>query len=65
MMTMRTNTVELRAITKMNDGSEAIQTGIYVFEDTTIKEIKELMMRNVRNLRVDSVEFDIYDKEED
>lgn len=49
----------------MNDGSEAIQTGIYVFEDTTIKEIKELMMRNVRNLRVDSVEFDIYDKEED
>ena len=59
------NTVELRAITKMNDGSEVIQTGIYVFEDTTIKEIKELMMRNVRNLRVDSVEFDIYDKEED
>jgi hypothetical protein len=59
------NTVELRAITRMNDGSEAIQTGIYVFEDTTIKEVKELMMRNVRNLRVDSVEFDIYDKEED
>lgn len=59
------NTVELRAITKMNDGSEVIQTGIYVFEDTTIKEVKELMMRNVRNLRVDSVEFDIYDKEED
>ena len=59
------NTVELRAITKMNDGSEAIQTGIYVFEDTTIKEVRELMMRNVRNLRVDSVEFDIYDKEED
>lgn len=59
------NTVELRAITRMNDGSEAIQTGIYVFEDTTIKEIKELMMRNVRNLRVDAVEFDIYDKEED
>lgn len=59
------NTVELRAITRMNDGSEVIQTGIYVFEDTTIKEIKELMMRNVRNLRVDSVEFDIYDKEED
>lgn len=59
------NTVELRAITRMNDGSEVIQTGIYVFEDTTIKEIKELMMRNVRNLRVDAVEFDIYDKEED
>lgn len=59
------NTVELKAITRMNDGSEVIQTGIYVFEDTTIKEIKELMMRNVRNLRVDSVEFDIYDKEED
>lgn len=59
------NTVELRAITRMNDGSETIQTGIYVFEDTTIKEIKELMMRNVRNLRVDAVEFDIYDKEED
>ena len=59
------NTVELRAITKMNDGSEVIQTGIYVFEDTTIKEVKELMMRNVRNLRVDAVEFDIYDKEED
>lgn len=59
------NTVELRAITRMNDGSEAIQTGIYVFEDTTIKEIRELMMRNVRNLRVDAVEFDIYDKEED
>ena len=59
------NIIELRAITRMNDGSEAVQTGIYVFEDTTIKEIKELMMRNVRNLRVDSVEFDIYDKEED
>lgn len=59
------NTIELRAITRMNDGSEAIQTGIYVFEDTTIKEIRELMMRNVRNLRVDAVEFDIYDKEED
>lgn len=62
---MTMNTVELRAITRMNDGSEAIQTGIYVFEDTTIKEIRELMMRNVRNLRVDAVEFDIYDKEED
>lgn len=59
------NTVELRAITKMNDGSEVIQTGIYVFENTTIREVKELMMRNVRNLRVDAVEFDIYDKEED
>lgn len=59
------NIIELRAITRMNDGSEAVQTGIYVFEDTTIKEIKELMMRNVHNLRVDSVEFDIYEKEED
>ena len=59
------NIIELRAITRMNDGSEAIQTGIYVFEDTTIKEIKELMMGNVHNLRVDSVEFDIYNKEED
>ena len=59
------NIIELRAITRMNDGSEAVQTGIYVFEDTTIKEIKELMMRNVHNLRVDSVEFDIYNKEED
>ena len=59
------NIIELRAITRMNDGSEAVQTGIYVFEDTTIKEIRELMMRNVRNLRVDSVEFDIYNKEED
>ena len=59
---MGRKTVELRAISSLEDGSEAVQTGIYVFEDTTIAQIRNLMSNGVNNMKVDRVEFDAYDK---
>lgn len=38
------DTVELCAVWKRDDGMELVQTGIYVFDDTTIKDIRKLMM---------------------
>lgn len=56
--------VELRAIMKLNDGTEAVQTGIYVFESTTLKSVCELMENGIRGHKVTSVEFDLWDVEE-
>lgn len=39
---MGKKTVELRAVADYA-GHEVVQTGIYVFEDTTIAQIRELM----------------------
>lgn len=60
-------TVELRAVWKLDNGSEQVQTGIYVFENTTIKEMRELMESyKSRGEKVpDYVEFNVVDKEED
>lgn len=41
-------TVELRAICRLSDGTELIQTGIYVFKDTTIEHILKIMEKGIR-----------------
>ena len=62
-------TVELRAVIKLKDGREVVQTGIYVFSDTTIDQIRELMKKgiNIEGIRcpVAYVEIDMKDKEEE
>ena len=62
-------TVELRAVVRLKDGSEIVQTGIYVFEDTTIAQIRELMENGITiegiRMPVAYVEIDIKDKEEE
>ena len=64
---MSRETVELRAVVKLKDGSEIVQTGIYVFEDTTIAQIRELMENGITiegiRVPVAYVEIDIKDKE--
>lgn len=35
--------VEVCAIWKRDDGTELVQTGIYVFDITTIREVRELL----------------------
>lgn len=66
---MGRKTVELRAVVRLKDGTEIIQTGIYVFEDTTLASIRDLMKNGVviEGIRVPVayVEFDMKDKEED
>ena len=66
---MSRKTVELRAVVKLKDGSEIVQTGIYVFEDTTIAQIRELMENGITiegiRVPVAYVEIDIKDKEEE
>lgn len=66
---MSRKTVELRAIVKLKDGSEIVQTGIYVFEDTTIAQIRELMENGITiegiRVPVAYVEIDMKDKEEE
>lgn len=61
--------MELRAVVKLKDGSEIVQTGIYVFEDTTIAQIRELMENGITiegiRVPVAYVEIDIKDKEEE
>ncbi len=57
-------TVELRAIMRLDDGRELVQTGIYVFESATLKSICELMENGIRGHKVTSVEFDLWDVEE-
>lgn len=44
---MSRETVELRAVVRLKDGSEVMQTGIYVFSDTTISQIRELMKKGI------------------
>lgn len=67
---MSRKTVELRAVSKLEDGRELVQTGIYVFEDTTIAMIRDLMKKGIyidegKRLPVTYVEIDVIDKEED
>lgn len=65
---MSRKTVELRAVVKVGN-EEIVQTGIYVFEDTTIQQIRKLMENGIKigNTRyeVAYVEIDMKDKEED
>lgn len=49
---------------KLNDGTEVVQTGIYVFESATLKSICELMENGINGHKVTSVEFDLWDVEE-
>ena len=44
---MSRETVELRAVVRLKDGSEVMKTGIYVFSDTTISQIRELMKKGI------------------
>lgn len=66
---MGRKTVELRAVVRLKDGSEIIQTGIYVFEDATIASIRDLMKNGIKiegiRVPVAYVEFDMEDKEEE
>lgn len=66
---MSRETVELRAVVRLKDGSEIVQTGIYVFEDTTIAQIRELMENGITiegiRVPVAYVEIDVKDKEEE
>jgi len=57
-------TVELRAIMKLEDGTDMVQTGIYVFDSATLKSICELMENGIKGHKVTSVEFDLWDVEE-
>ena len=59
--------VELRAVWKNGDGTESVQTGIYVFDCTTIEEIRRLMEGYAEEgERIpDYVEVDMKSKEED
>lgn len=58
--------VELRAVWKNQDGTEKVQTGIYVFDNTTIKEVRDLMMcyRSRGEDVPDYIEIDVTDDEE-
>ena len=60
------NPVELYAVWKNEDGTELVQTGIYVFENTSIKEIRDLMKGYAeRGERIpDKVEFKVMEEEE-
>ena len=66
---MGRKTVELRAVVRLKDGSEIIQTGIYVFDDTTLAQIRELMKNGIviegMRVPVAYVEFDMKDEEDD
>lgn len=66
---MGRKTVELRAVVRLKDGSEIIQTGIYVFEDATIASIRDLMKNGIKiegiRVPVAYVEFDMKDEEEE
>lgn len=60
------NPVELYAVWKNEDGTEFVQTGIYVFENTSIKEIRDLMKSYAEEgERIpDKVEFKVMEEEE-
>ena len=68
-MNMGRKTVELRAVIKLPDGREGVQTGIYVFEDATIAQMRDLMSNGIdvggTRYPVAYIEFDVEDKEED
>ena len=66
---MSRETVELRAVIDMGEKGELVQTGIYVFSDTTIAQIRKLMEKGIviEGVRcpVAYVEIDMKDKEEE
>lgn len=55
---MSHNYIELRAICKLDDGTELIQTGIYVFDTATLRQCIELMKNGVNGKKITSIEFD-------
>lgn len=61
--------VELRAVIDLGEKGELVQTGIYVFSDTTIAQIRELMENGIKiegvRYPVAYVEIDMKDKEEE
>ena len=65
---MSRETVELRAVIDLGEKGELVQTGIYVFSDTTIAQIRKLMENGIMiegvRVPVTYVEFDMKDKEE-
>lgn len=63
---MGRNTVELCAIWEMPDGTERVQTGIYVFDITSLKECKDLMMSYAEEGKKapDRVEFRVVERDE-
>ena len=66
---MSRETVELRAVIDLGEKGELVQTGIYVFSDTTIAQIRELMENGIKiegvRYPVAYVEIDMKDKEEE
>lgn len=49
--------IELTALCDLGDGVVLGQTGIYVFETTTLKECIELMENGIRGYKVNRIEF--------
>lgn len=49
--------VELTAICDLGNDVEVCQSGIYVFETTTLKECIELMENGIRGHKVTRIEF--------
>lgn len=49
--------IELTAICDLGNGLVLGQTGIYVFETTTLKECIELMENDIRGHKVTKIEF--------
>ena len=49
--------IELTAICDLDNGVQLGQTGIYVFDSTTLKECIELMENGIRGHKVTRIEF--------
>lgn len=49
--------IELTAICNVGNGVDLVQSGIYVFETTTLKECIELMENGIRGHKVTKIEF--------
>ena len=63
---MSRETVELYAIWEMPDGTEMVQTGIYVFDTTSLKKCKDIMMSYAEGGKKapDRVEFRVVERDE-
>ena len=55
--------VELKFIYRLKDGKEEVQTGIYVFDNLTIKDLYKFC--NECKIRPDAVEIDMHQFEEE
>ena len=60
---MSRKTIEIRMAWNLPNGSVGVQTGVYVFEDTTLKQVYDLV-KDMEN-RPDFIEMDIGQFEED